>query len=50
MILWTIDSMKKSLNDQKTNEKMTPYEKKNMLNQYYLILFQLKIAFFLYFM
>ena len=27
-MLWTIDLMKKSLNNQKINEKMTPYERK----------------------
>ena len=48
-MLWTIDLMKKSLNDQIVNEKITSYEK-NMLKHYYLILFQLRTTFLHYYM
>ena len=40
----------KSLNDQKVNEKITSYEKKAVLKCGYLILFQVRITFFLYYM
>ena len=49
-MLWTIDLLKKSLNDKDNNENMTSYEKKVVLKNYYLILFLLKIIYFHYFM
>ena len=48
--LWTIDLMKKCLNDQLNNNNMTANEKKVLINHYYLMLYQSKITFFRYFM